>query len=90
MTALAEPAATAAPRPAALSRELLVPALLLLPCLVWIAFFFLLPLALMCWRSLASEGFSLEPYSASVHLAALHQGHADDREDREHRDGRSR
>jgi putative spermidine/putrescine transport system permease protein len=64
MTALAEPTATAAPRPAALSRELLVPALLLLPCLVWIAVFFLLPLALMCWRSLASEGFSLEPYSA--------------------------
>src|SRR5262245_52785395 len=40
-----------------------VPALLLAPCLTWIAFFFLTPLALMCWRSLASEGFSLEPYA---------------------------
>jgi ABC-type spermidine/putrescine transport system permease subunit I len=39
-----------------------VPTLLLAPCLIWIAFFFLLPLALMCWKSLASEGFSLEPY----------------------------
>jgi putative spermidine/putrescine transport system permease protein len=41
----------------------LVPALLLLPCLAWIAFFFFVPLAMMCWRSLASEGFSLETYS---------------------------
>src|SRR6266851_8716587 len=40
-----------------------VPVLLLLPCLAWISGFFLLPLALMCWRSLASEGFSLETYS---------------------------
>jgi len=39
-----------------------VPLLLLLPCLAWISGFFLLPLALMCWRSLASEGFSLETY----------------------------
>jgi len=45
-----------------LSRPAAVPALLLLPCLTWIFFFFLLPLALMCWRSLASEGFSLAPY----------------------------
>ena len=40
----------------------MLPALLLLPCLAWITFFFLAPLVLMCWRSLASEGFSLEPY----------------------------
>lgn len=40
----------------------IMPGLLLLPCLVWIAFFFLLPLLLMCWRSLASEGFSFRAY----------------------------
>jgi ABC-type spermidine/putrescine transport system permease subunit I len=40
-----------------------VPFLLLLPCLIWIFVFFLFPLALMCWRSLASEGFSLDAYS---------------------------
>ncbi len=62
MTAMAEPTARAAPRPAVFSKASLLPALLLLPCLAWIAFFFLLPLALMCWRSLASEGFSLETY----------------------------
>ena len=39
-----------------------IPALLLAPCLIWIFAFFLLPLGLMCWRSLASEGFSLAPY----------------------------
>jgi len=44
-------------------RPLPVPALLLLPCLIWILVFFLLPLALMCWRSLASEGFSFAPYA---------------------------
>jgi ABC-type spermidine/putrescine transport system permease subunit I len=37
--------------------------LLLLPALAWTFAFFLLPLALMCWRSIASEGFSLEPYA---------------------------
>jgi ABC-type spermidine/putrescine transport system permease subunit I len=42
---------------------MLVPLLLLLPCLIWILVFFLFPLALMCWRSLASEGFSLDAYS---------------------------
>ena len=41
----------------------MVASLLLLPALAWIFAFFLLPLALMCWRSLASEGFSLEPYA---------------------------
>jgi ABC-type spermidine/putrescine transport system permease subunit I len=45
------------------SIALLVPGLLLAPALIWIAFFFLLPLALMCWRSLASEGFSFETYT---------------------------
>ncbi|MEA2945008.1 MAG: hypothetical protein QOI40_338 [Alphaproteobacteria bacterium] len=60
---------TAAPRgltparPGALPRAWPVPVLLLLPCLAWICFFFLAPLVMMCWRSLASEGFSLETYS---------------------------
>jgi putative spermidine/putrescine transport system permease protein len=63
MTALAEPRAAALARPLASSRAWLVPAFLLLPCLIWICFFFLVPLALMCWRSLVSEGFSLEPYA---------------------------
>jgi putative spermidine/putrescine transport system permease protein len=60
MTALA--AAAPQPRAAATAGAWRVPVLLLGPCLIWIGFFFLLPLALMCWRSLASEGFSLEPY----------------------------
>lgn len=42
----------------------LTPALLLLPCLTWIFFFFLLPLTLMCWRSLAAGEFSLAAYAA--------------------------
>src|SRR6266849_5927553 len=63
MTAVAEPAAGTSLRSAASSAAGLLPALLLLPCLLWIAFFFLLPLVLMCWRSLASEGFALETYS---------------------------
>ncbi len=42
----------------------LTPVLLLLPCLVWISFFFLLPLALMVWRSFAAQGFSFASYSA--------------------------
>jgi putative spermidine/putrescine transport system permease protein len=50
-------------RPGALPRAWPVPVLLLLPCLAWICFFFLAPLVMMCWRSLASEGFSLETYS---------------------------
>jgi ABC-type spermidine/putrescine transport system permease subunit I len=63
MTALAEPRATPLLRPALASGGRMLPALLLLlPCLAWITFFFLTPLVLMCWRSLASEGFSLEPY----------------------------
>ena len=62
MTALAEPRAGPLLHAAALSRTPLRPVLLLLPCLIWISFFFLLPLALMCWRSLASEGFSLATY----------------------------
>ena len=47
---------TAAARKPALAR--FVPALLLAPCLLWIFFFFLLPLGLMCWRSLAAGGLS--------------------------------
>ena len=57
-----QPTTTA--RPAGLlARSGAVPALLLAPCLVWIFVFFLLPLGLMCWRSLATEGFSLAPYA---------------------------
>src|ERR1700676_1247834 len=63
MTALAEPRSATVTRPAAFSGAWKVPALLLLPCLIWICFFFLAPLVLMCWRSLASEGFSLETYT---------------------------
>lgn len=62
MTALDAPAALPARTARVPAR--LTPALLLLPCLVWIFFFFLLPLALMCWRSLAAEGFSLAAYAA--------------------------
>ncbi len=39
-----------------------MPALLLLPALIWIFVFFLLPLVLMCWRSLAAEGYSFKAY----------------------------
>ena len=63
MTAVAEPRAAPLLRPTLSLNARLLPALLLLPCLTWIAFFFLAPLMLMCWRSLASEGFSLEAYS---------------------------
>jgi len=41
----------------------LVPALLLLPCLAWIFFFFLLPLGLMVWRSFVDQGFSFAGYA---------------------------
>jgi len=51
-------------RSATVSQARLLPALLLLlPCLAWIGFFFLVPLMLMCWRSITSEGYSLETYS---------------------------
>ncbi len=51
-------------RPAGLlGRPGAIAALLLAPCLIWIFAFFLLPLGLMCWRSLASEGYSLAPYA---------------------------
>jgi putative spermidine/putrescine transport system permease protein len=42
----------------------LVPALLLLPCLAWISFFFVLPLGLMVWRSFVDQGFSFAGYAA--------------------------
>jgi putative spermidine/putrescine transport system permease protein len=61
MTALAEYAAAPARR-SLLARPHLVPALLLLPCLAWIAFFFLIPLGLMGWRSAAAGG--LHDYAA--------------------------
>jgi ABC-type spermidine/putrescine transport system permease subunit I len=62
MSALAQHAEMP-PRSPALSRALFVPALLLLPCLVWISCFFLLPLALMVWRSFVDQGFSLAAYA---------------------------
>jgi putative spermidine/putrescine transport system permease protein len=52
-----------AERRRALSIRPFVPALLLMPCLGWILFFFLLPFGLMCWRSFAAEGFSLRAYT---------------------------
>ena len=61
MNAIAEPAR--APPRAVVRGPWLTPAMLLLPCLIWISFFFLGPLALMCWRSLAAEGFSLAAYA---------------------------
>lgn len=63
MTALAEYAAVPIRRPL-LARPFVTPALLLLPCLAWIAFFFLVPLGLMCWRSFAASGFSFHDYAA--------------------------
>jgi putative spermidine/putrescine transport system permease protein len=63
MTALADLRTAPLASPTAAARNSLLPALLLLPCLIWISFFFLTPLVLMCWRSLAAEGFSLEPYT---------------------------
>jgi ABC-type spermidine/putrescine transport system permease subunit I len=63
MTAVADIQATSLARPAAATWASLLPALLLLPCLIWISFFFLTPLVLMCWRSLAAEGFSVETYT---------------------------
>jgi putative spermidine/putrescine transport system permease protein len=64
VTALADTHAVPLVRPATRATTRLLPALLLLPCLAWISFFFLAPLILMCWKSLAAEGFSLETYSA--------------------------
>jgi putative spermidine/putrescine transport system permease protein len=61
MTAVAEPAPALSR--ATVRRSWTTPALLLMPCLIWISFFFLGPLALMCWRSLAAEGFSLAAYA---------------------------
>jgi putative spermidine/putrescine transport system permease protein len=52
----------AASRPQARTGTWTVPALLIAPCLVWLTFFFLVPLALMGWRSLADEGFSVGAY----------------------------
>jgi len=45
------------------ARGWLLPAALLAPAMAWIVAFFLVPLGLMCWRSIASEGFSLAPYA---------------------------
>lgn len=62
MTAIARQE-VAIPRAPALTLQRMMPALLLAPCLLWISFFFLLPLALMCWRSLAAQGFSFAAYT---------------------------
>ena len=58
MTAIAEHE----PRTKSVQQRQAVPALLLLPALIWIAVFFLVPLVLMCWRSLAAEGYSFKAY----------------------------
>ena len=59
MTAIAE---HTPPRAQAVQPQRAMPALLLLPALTWIAVFFLLPLVLMCWRSLAADGYSFKAY----------------------------
>jgi ABC-type spermidine/putrescine transport system permease subunit I len=59
MSAVAE---HAPPRARTVQQRQAIPVLLLVPALTWIAVFFLLPLALMCWRSLAAEGYSLKAY----------------------------
>jgi putative spermidine/putrescine transport system permease protein len=64
MTAVADSHAGALRASAAAGGARRLPALLLAPCLIWIAFFFLTPLLLMCWRSLAAEGFSFESYQS--------------------------
>jgi putative spermidine/putrescine transport system permease protein len=61
MTAIARHEAM--PRPTVLSSDRIMPALLLAPCMLWISFFFLVPLALMCWRSLAGQNFSFAAYA---------------------------
>jgi putative spermidine/putrescine transport system permease protein len=43
-------------------RSRAVPYLLLLPCVIWIAVFFVVPLAIMTWRSVTHDGFSLAIY----------------------------
>jgi putative spermidine/putrescine transport system permease protein len=47
-------------------RSSILPFLLLLPCVAWIVFFFLVPLALMTWRSLSHDGFSVAIYGDLV------------------------
>jgi putative spermidine/putrescine transport system permease protein len=42
------------------------PYLLMLPCASWIVIFFIVPLALMTWRSLTHEGFSTAIYAELV------------------------
>jgi putative spermidine/putrescine transport system permease protein len=49
-------------RPRIIAQRPMLPALLLLPSLAWIAFFFLLPLGLMGWHSLAAEHYSFKAY----------------------------
>jgi len=44
-------------------RSRAVPYLLLLPCAAWIVIFFLVPLALMTWRSLTHDGFTTAIYA---------------------------
>jgi putative spermidine/putrescine transport system permease protein len=63
MSAIA-PNAAIPPRAASPALVRFTPALLLAPCLVWISFFFLLPLGLMVWNSFASAGYSFAAYGA--------------------------
>ena len=62
-TTIAEGTAGALPkRSRLLAQPATIPTLLLAPCMLWIAFFFVIPLGLMVWRSLKVKGFSLAPY----------------------------
>jgi putative spermidine/putrescine transport system permease protein len=60
MTAVIHEAPAAAATVSSASR--FMPALLLAPCLIWIALFFVVPLGLMFWHSIAADDFSLAAY----------------------------
>ena len=86
MTASGRAASGAIAAPgAASSRGRMLPALLLLPCLIWIAFFFLAPLVADVLAQPRERRILARALRRSLHLAALHQGHDHDGEDREHR-----
>ena len=56
-----------------LARDSVVAALLLVPCFAWIAFFFLLPLGMMVWRSLAGEAGSIAIYQDILTAPLYHK-----------------
>lgn len=62
MTAVAKAMPYGARSRPLLARPGAVAALLLLPCFAWIAFFFLMPLGIMVWRSLAGDAGSIAVY----------------------------